>query len=112
MVDRAETGTIELHASTEVLQEFLFHRLRRMGRPEAVAQTRAVRRLCVRQPFDGDVVDRMIELVETSGLRGRDAVHAATALLGGFDSILSADADFDDAPGLTRADPTDGFNDH
>lgn len=35
-----------------------------------------------------------------STIRGRDAVHAATALQSGFDLIASTDPDFDEVPGL------------
>ena len=42
-----------------------------------------------------------------SHVRGRDAVHAATALDAGFDTIVSTDRDFDGIPGLTQRDPRD-----
>ncbi|WP_151526435.1 type II toxin-antitoxin system VapC family toxin [Serinicoccus kebangsaanensis] len=85
---------IPLHASSEAVQEFLFHRLRRGGRAAAVAQTRAMMDGLVLHPVDQQVLDRCLELVTTTPLRGRDAVHAATALLAGFDEIVTTDADF------------------
>jgi predicted nucleic acid-binding protein len=42
-----------------------------------------------------------------SSLAVRDAVHAATALNHGIETILSADADFDVIDGFTRIDPAD-----
>ena len=56
---------------------------------------------CRLYPFDREVLDLSVQLVEGSGMRGRDAVHAATALVHGF----AADAGFDGIPGLPRIDP-------
>lgn len=107
LVAAAAARTVELHASVEMVQELLFHRLRRTSRPEAVAQARFAADLCVLHAFDGVVLIRALELVAVSGLGGRDAVHAATALNAGFTEIVSADRDFDMAPGLTRRDPAE-----
>ncbi|GAB96796.1 hypothetical protein KILIM_049_00140 [Kineosphaera limosa NBRC 100340] len=41
--------------------------------------------------------------------RGRDAVHAATALAADFSAIVSCDADFDDIPGLRRLEPEEAL---
>ena len=101
----AADARVELHASVETVQEFLFHRLRRDARPAAVRQTTRIRDLLVLHPFDLDVVDRMLRLVEGCGIGGRDAVHAATALHVGFGSIVSTDRAFDAVPGLTRLAP-------
>lgn len=98
-------GRVELHASVEVVQEFLFHRLRRDDRARAVAAARAVREVLVLHPFDASVVSAMVDLVETSGVGGRDAVHAATALAAGFEEIVSTDPDLDAVPGLGRLAP-------
>ena len=38
-------------------------------------------------------------------MKPRDALHAATALSAGCDSIVSTDADFDRLPGLKRVSP-------
>ena len=38
-------------------------------------------------------------------VRGRDAVHAATALLFGIETIISPDPAFDGIGGIVRADP-------
>ncbi len=107
IVVAAASGGVELHASVEMVQELLFHRLRRVPRPEAVAQARFAADLCVLHPFDAAVMSRALELVAVSSLGGRDAVHAATALGAGFTEIVSSDRDFDAAPGLARRDPTE-----
>ncbi|ANS79853.1 hypothetical protein SGUI_2457 [Serinicoccus hydrothermalis] len=83
-----------MHASAEAVQEFLFHRLRRGDREGAVAQTRAMMDALVLHPVDATVLERALQLVITTPLRGRDAVHAATALLAGFEEIVTTDDDF------------------
>lgn len=105
-MEAATRGDVELHVSVEALQEFLFHRMRRASRATAVQQTSDVSALCVVHPFDQVVAERMLLVVEGSPLGGRDAVHAATALVHGFDVIVSPDADFDHAPGLGRLEPS------
>lgn len=95
----------QLHASVELVQELLFHRLRRVQRPVALAQAGQVRAACVLHAFDEAVLDRALELVSVSSVRGRDAVHAATALQAGFAEIVSLDVDFDAVPGLRRVHP-------
>ena len=44
-------------------------------------------------------------LIQQTQVRGRDAVHAATALAYGIDTIASSDPAFDGIPGLRRIDP-------
>lgn len=107
LVAAAAVGTLELHASVEMVQEFVFHRLRRVPRAAAVAQARQAGALCVLHPFDSAVLGAALDLVASCALGGRDAVHAATALRLGFDEIVSADRDFDAAPGLRRIEPVD-----
>lgn len=105
----AQRGDVELHASVEMVQELVFHRLRRVGRAGAVAEGRATVELCVLHPFDVDVLDKALDLTATTSIGGRDAVHAATALLWGFDAIVSPDRDFDAISGLRRLDPADAL---
>lgn len=106
IVRMAATRSAELHVSAEAVQELLFHRMRRVDRLTAVAETTDVCDLVVIHPVDRRELDRALHLVATSPLRGRDALHAATALLSGFDSLVSPDADFDLAPGLMRLEPS------
>ena len=103
----AQRGELRLHVSAEAVQEFAHHRLRRTTRAEAVAQTRDVLALCDVHAMGGEVLRRALALLETTPLRGRDAIHAATALSQGFDHIITTDADFDAVPGLRRVAPLD-----
>lgn len=107
IIMRAADDTLVLHASVEAVQEFLFHRIRRSDRGAAAEAARAVMGLCILHDFDSDILDRAIDLVSSTRLGGRDAVHVATALQHGFDSIVSSDRDFDDVPGLHRIEPSE-----
>ncbi len=45
---------------------------------------------------------KALELIKEYKLLPRDAIHAATALIAGAETIYSQDADFDDLKGLKR----------
>lgn len=105
VLEAAARGEIRLHLSVEGGQEFLFHRLRRGNLEDALRLFDLVDDLVIWHPFDADVLHRARALMATGAVRGRDAVHAATALLGGFEAIISCDADFDRVEGLRRIDP-------
>jgi len=105
LVHRASAGEVVLHASVELVQEILHHRMRRTDRPTAIRQARDVSELCTLHAFGQPVLRGALDLVATTTLRGRDAVHAATALEHGLVTIISPDPDFDGAPGLTRTEP-------
>lgn len=103
-----ERGDLEFHASVEMLQELLFHRMRKTTRAKALTETRTARAACELYPFDSAILTRSMELIALHpSVRGRDAVHAATALEHGIESVLSPDTAFDGIPGLTRIDPRD-----
>ncbi|MBK6886446.1 MAG: type II toxin-antitoxin system VapC family toxin [Tetrasphaera sp.] len=104
----AAAGTVRIHLSVEGGQEFLFHRLRRVGREQGLAEFDQVDRLVVWHDFDVEILRAASGLVSRGQARGRDAVHAATALASGFTQIVSCDGDFDDIPGLERLDPVAG----
>lgn len=53
-----------------------------------------------------EVVRRALAL-DAPRLGANDRIHAATALVNGIDTILSADTGFDGVPGITRVDPLD-----
>ncbi|MDR2454519.1 MAG: PIN domain-containing protein, partial [Bifidobacteriaceae bacterium] len=56
--------------------------------------------------FDARVLDVALELVRADdAVRGRDAVHAATAIAHGIGLIASTDPAFGAVPGLTRLTP-------
>jgi predicted nucleic acid-binding protein len=108
LLDAAGSGRLELHASVEVIQELLFHRLRRTERRMAIAETRDAAELCVLHDFGRAVLRRSIDLTERlPTVRGRDAVHAATALQHGLRDIVSTDAAFDGIEGLRRLEPSE-----
>lgn len=104
IVDEVATGRARGHVSVEAVQEFVHHRMRRDD-PRAVPAARAISRFCVVHPFDLAVLDGALALMAAGSARGRDAVHAATALQAGFTEICSAASDFDNVPGLARVDP-------
>ena len=106
IVEAAGAGDLELHASVEMVQEFVFHRMRRGDRRTAIKQARDVAALCVLHDFDRAVLQTALDLIaDSDDIGGRDAVHAATALRHGLSTIISPDRAFDDIPGLHRVDP-------
>lgn len=107
LLERAAAAEVELHVSVEAVQELLFHRMRRGPRPAAVQVSRDVAAMCRTHAFDDAVLERALALVESTALGGRDAVHAATAQVAGFDAIITPDRDFDGIAGLRRIDPSD-----
>lgn len=104
LAGRRERGHT-IHVSVEALQEFTSHRLRSRPRTQVLAEAKALKRSLVIHPFDAEVLDEMLALMEVSTVRGRDAVHAATAVVAGFAQIVSTDPDFVSTPGLQRVDP-------
>lgn len=99
-------GGARAYASVEMIQEFSHHRLRRTGsRSVAAEDGRYVASLVTTLNFDREVLDLSLELIERTGIRGRDAVHAATALAYGIEKIASPDPAFDAVPGIRRIDP-------
>ncbi len=100
-------GRGRAYASVEMIQEFGFHRLRVTGdRTRAAQETRGLAASFTLLPFDREVLDLSLELIERMPtVRGRDAVHAATALAYGIPVIASTDRGFDGIPGLIRIDP-------
>lgn len=99
-------GKGRAYASVEMIQEAVFHRHRRLGdRAGAVEDMRDLMPSFVLLNFDREVLDLSLELIEHTSIRGRDAVHAATALAYGIPAIASPDPAFDIVPGLRRVDP-------
>ncbi|QPZ38865.1 type II toxin-antitoxin system VapC family toxin [Paramicrobacterium chengjingii] len=98
-------GRGRAYASREMLQEMVHHRMRRDSRELAVAAVRRVEPMFIVLNFDHEVLELARELIERTNVRGRDAVHAATALAYGIETIASSDPAFDGIPGLLRVDP-------
>lgn len=104
----AAADRVRGYASTEMIQELVHHRLRRGGERSVVATIgRETSALFTVLNFDREVLDLSLDLIERTAIRGRDAVHAATALAYGIDTIVSPDRAFDGIPGLTRIDPVE-----
>ncbi|QAY59121.1 PIN domain-containing protein [Microbacterium protaetiae] len=105
-VDRLAAADVRMYASTEMVQEFAHHRLRRTrDRRRAGREARDVMASMTILNFDREVLDLSLDLIERTAVRGRDAVHAATALAYGIEKIASPDPAFDGIPGLARIDP-------
>lgn len=100
-------GSEARHTSGECAQEIVFHRRRSVGRATALSDGRNLHRAFELHPFDVVVFERSLELLDSTSLRGRDAVIAATAIGAGFTEIVSLDRDFESVPGLIRVDPHD-----
>ena len=109
LLSEAAQGDLELHASVEAIQELLHHRMRKVDRRQAVSQVQRLQTAIRLHTFDHQVLAGATELVAATALRGRDAVHAATALIHGFDAIVTTDRDFHGLPGLARIDPSDAL---
>ncbi|UFU03212.1 type II toxin-antitoxin system VapC family toxin [Ruania suaedae] len=107
IVESAAAGRLRLHMSVEGGQEFLFHRMRRGDRGQALAAFDTIRSMVIWHDFTSEVLLAARDLVAASPIRGRDAVHAATAANAGFTRIVSTDADFDALPALVRVHPAD-----
>ena len=107
LLRRAANGHLSIHTAVECLQEVVFHRMRVGPRAPAVAHLRAIRDLCVVHPMDDLVLDRATDLLASTQVRGRDAFIAATALLAGFDAVVTTDDRFVEVPGLRRVHPRD-----
>ncbi len=109
IVSALARGEVAGETSVEILQELVHVRRRRSGVADASARAREI--LAWDLPlhdFDGDDFERALSLMEAhESLPARDAVHAATALNRGIETILSTDADFDRVDDLTRIDPAD-----
>jgi predicted nucleic acid-binding protein len=101
----------ELVGETSVLtvQEVVHHRQRR-GDAAPAAHGRDVLSICaVAYPLDRSVVQMALTLMDGRPRLGTaDAIHAATALAHGIETVISADSDFDSVAGIERVDPLDG----
>lgn len=106
IVAAVASDAIRGYASVEMIQELVHHRLRRTGdRDAASSDGRDMAAMLTLLNFDREVLDLSLELIERTTIRGRDAVHAATALAYGIETIVSPDRAFDGIPGITRIDP-------
>lgn len=102
-VEVAVTARELLVTDAEAFQEIL-HRYVAIGRRDAIdAAWRTLRTLVDEvYPIEVDDVDRARQLVSTSHLTARDALHAAVMQRRGIVEILTFDSDFDRVPGIVR----------
>jgi predicted nucleic acid-binding protein len=109
MVALAGEGRFEMEAPTDLVQEVLHHRARRLGdRRQAATEARAAAGLCrlhAVEPLDAGYAAELF--ADSDRLSARDAVFVAVALRHDLDVILSADGDFDGRSDLRRLDPAD-----
>ena len=97
------------HVSVELVQE-LMHVCSRRGepRPHVLSRASHVATICELHEFELRDLALALKLFERFlRLDMRDAVHAATAMNRGIDTIVTTDRDFDAIPGLRRVDPAD-----
>lgn len=96
-------------ASVELIHEFTYVRLRRVGsRADVAHSARAIVRSMSLHTVEPSDMERALDLWSAhERLDVRDAIFAAQALNRGIDAILSPDGDFDGIPRLQRIDPVD-----
>lgn len=107
LLRRVADGSLEATVNTEVVQEILYVLTRRGRRQEALALARNVEALFpdMLPVTHNDMAEAIRLLEEHSGLSVRDAVHAATMLRNGLQTVASVDPDFDQIPGIRRIAP-------
>ncbi|MCY7411534.1 MAG: type II toxin-antitoxin system VapC family toxin [Salinibacterium sp.] len=107
LLQRTAEAKVRAYASVEMIQELVHHRMRITGdRRLAAMDGRDISAAATLLAFDRGVLDLSLDLIERfPTVRGRDAVHAATAIAYGIERIASTDRAFDDIPGVTRVDP-------
>ncbi|MEO8084797.1 MAG: type II toxin-antitoxin system VapC family toxin [Ardenticatenales bacterium] len=101
-------GRIEGLTSSEVLQEILHVRSRRLGQPDAMAAVQAAAALVadVLPVSRADVLFACDVLDRHPRLNARDAIHLAVMAGAELDTIVSVDTHFDGLVGVRRLDPS------
>jgi uncharacterized protein len=100
-------GKLDGVTSSEVLQEILHVRSRRMNVKDAASAVRAAADLVVEvlPVTRGDVLEACRMLEVHAGLGARDALHAAVMKNSEVHILVSVDRDFDAVPELKRLEP-------
>jgi len=100
-------GKLDGITSSEVLQEILHVRSRRVNVKDATSAVRAAADLVadVLPVATEDVLEACRLLEIHSGLSARDALHAAVMMNSQVHVLVSVDRDFDVLPELKRMDP-------
>lgn len=100
-------GKLDGITSSEVLQEILHVRSRRVDVNDAVSAVRAAAELVadVLPVTTEDVLEACSLLESHSGLGAREALHAAVMKNSRIQIVVSVDRDFDAVPDLKRIEP-------
>jgi predicted nucleic acid-binding protein len=100
-------GELDGVTSSEVLQEILHVRSRRLGWSDATATVRAAAALVadVLPVSHYDVLAACDLIDRHPNLGARDSLHVAVMRSADIDTIISMDADFDAVPNLRRIHP-------
>lgn len=108
LLKRVGDGSFNAITSTEVVQELLFVVARRSSRREAVELATEVAALFpdLLPVTRGDMLRACEIIARHPHLSIRDAVHAATMLNNGLNTLVSVDSDFDQIAGIQRILPT------
>ena len=105
VMDAAGAGA-DAHMSTAALEELWHFELsERAGKLQGLART-AYSVFTPLLPVTDEVVARALQL-DVRELGANDRIHAATCFENGIDTIVTADAGFDEVRGLRRVDPLD-----
>lgn len=105
----AGAGQLEAHASVEFVQEYVHVNHRRGNSMEKTRKrVELLRRTLRLHPFAPEMIPSVLDLLRDHPvLHTRDAIHAATAIDLGLDTIVSPDKHFDGLGSLERLDPLD-----
>lgn len=110
VLELQSSGELAGEASTILIQEFAFVRLRRGdSRDNVFSVCQTVAQACTKvHSFTWNDMELALTILkDTDAIRPADAVHAATAINNGIQHILSTDTDFDRIDGIDRIDPID-----
>lgn len=105
-------GTLDGVTNSEVLQEILYVRARRVSASDATQAVRAAAGIVadVLPVTREDVFDACTLLTTYSALGARDALHAAVMKNARVNLIISVDRDFDTVISLKRLKPEDALS--
>jgi hypothetical protein len=105
---RVADGTLEATVNSEVVQEILYVLTRRGRREEAIALARHLVSLFpdLLPVTRDDVLVACDLLRQYPHFSVRDALHTATMVRNGLETIVSVDADFDQVSQIRRLAPT------
>jgi uncharacterized protein len=108
LIDAIRHRRIRAETSVTTVEEVVHHR-RRRGDPTAIDRGREVARICSKvHQLDRTLSLAALTVAERHPTLGiGDAIHVATALAHGLETVVSGDRDFDGIGGVARIDPLD-----